>query len=272
MCNTRDFHFIIFLFNHFTGVFGIPQKIVAKAAYEALNTYDNQSGPKTLKEVRFVNLDVEVKQVFVSVFMSDNNASAFPSAAKPSLESALDSTDHLIFTSDCGITIEAYCGNLLDGSTEAVVCSVNGNLNLGGGAARAVARKAGQRELEEECRRLIAEHGGQEFVVGETMHVGSHELTNQGLIRFVVLVVGPTNSEDRDLLHTELIESFYNCIKYANNTLKVSSLAIPAISSGMVHWINAYLLSLVDLFAFVEYFDYFRNHIVRCAFIDMNFS
>jgi hypothetical protein len=58
----------------FTGIFGVPKRLVAEAAYEALMAFDKrmqERGAKSyLREIHFVNIDAETTQVFVDTFKS----------------------------------------------------------------------------------------------------------------------------------------------------------------------------------------------------------
>ena len=55
-----------------SGVFGVPKSVVAQAAYNALQHFNTQmqsaDGKHHLKNVRFVNIDLEATQIFVAVF------------------------------------------------------------------------------------------------------------------------------------------------------------------------------------------------------------
>ena len=52
---------------------------------------------------------------------------------------------------------------------------------------------------------------------------------------YVIHVAGPNATEfhDQDECHHLLRAAFRNCFKYANSTLNVHELAVPAISSGI---------------------------------------
>ena len=57
------------------GIYGVPKRVVANAAYEALIKFDQQfQQPQWLKSVHFVNIDVETTQTFVDVFTTKRRA------------------------------------------------------------------------------------------------------------------------------------------------------------------------------------------------------
>jgi hypothetical protein len=58
----------------FTGIFGVPKRLVAETAYEALMAFDERirkPGVKRyLREIHFVNIDADTTQVFIDTFNS----------------------------------------------------------------------------------------------------------------------------------------------------------------------------------------------------------
>jgi len=68
--------------------------------------------------------------------------------------------------------------------------------------------------------------------MSEVMHTASGNLRSK--ITYVIHVLGPAavNYTSRDLLTADLVNTFYNCLCYANDTLGVNSVAIPALCSG----------------------------------------
>ena len=129
----------------------------------------------------------------------------------------------------CGIDVQIYCGNLLDAKVDAIVNPANSQLLHGGGAARAIAAAAGK-QLEEECRAYIRQHN--ELKVTQVMHTTAGKMNPPVL--YVIHVVGPSASEFPNPadLYKAVFDTFDHCMLYANNFLHVSSLCIPAVSSG----------------------------------------
>lgn len=107
----------------------------------------------------------------------------------------------------------------------AIVNPANGQLRHGGGAALAIARKGGI-VIDEESQAWIAGHGSV-----ETGHVA---FTNGGNLpaKFVIHAVGPIwgshDGQEAELLRNAVREAIVMA-----ELLRVGSIAIPAISSGI---------------------------------------
>ena len=113
--------------------------------------------------------------------------------------------------------------------TEAIVNPANVRLLHGGGAARAIADAAG-RELENDCRDYIRQHG--QLKVAKPMHTSAGNLPLP--IVCVIHVAGPDSShyQNKEQCYEQLKCAFRNCLQYANKVVEVQSISIPAISSG----------------------------------------
>jgi len=128
-----------------------------------------------------------------------------------------------------GIRVEVYQGDLVDETVDAIINPANSYLRHGSGAARAIADAAGW-QLENECKDFIRQH--ECLNVTKVTHTSAGNLKPK--IRFVIHAVGPRAAEFRDdtQLFEALKETFFNCLQYANVQLCISSVSIPAISSG----------------------------------------
>jgi len=142
-------------------------------------------------------------------------------------------TDPFRMVTPCGIEVQIYRGNLLDEKVDAIVNPANAQLVHGAGAARAIAEAAG-RQLLQECRAYIDEH--KELKVTQAMHTTAGNLTPR--VIYVIHVAGPSASQFRnqDDLYRAVFATFDHCLLHANNVLQVSSLSVPAISSGEYVW------------------------------------
>ena len=126
--------------------------------------------------------------------------------------------------------IEIVRGDIVRQNLEAVVNAANGNLIHGAGVAGAI-KRAGGNIVDVESEEWVRKHG--------PVSVGSVAVTNAGNIpgaKKVIHAVGPLFSSDaRDLSDRDLHllrETIRNALEAAD-TLKLKSIAIPAISCGV---------------------------------------
>lgn len=121
-------------------------------------------------------------------------------------------------------------GNLVRQRTDAIVNPANSQLLHGGGAAAAIAKAAGK-ELELECKEFIKRE--KTLPVTKVIHTTAGNLKPN--IKYVIHTVGPENKKSnktKDHLFSMMLETFLNCFRYANDRMSISSIAVPAISSG----------------------------------------
>ena len=120
-------------------------------------------------------------------------------------------------------------GDLTRQRVDAIVNPTSVELRHGGGASKCIADGAGLR-LTNECRDYIQRNGN--LSVSVPMHTTAGLLNPP--IRHVIHVAGPdaTGGVDLHVAGDLLTRTFYNCLVYANSTLNVRSIAVPAISSG----------------------------------------
>lgn len=149
-------------------------------------------------------------------------------ASKASLASESKSDGYTMITPG-GIIVEVYQGDLIAETVDAIVNPANSHLRHGGGAARVIADAAGL-ELEEECKNFLRRH--KYLNVTEVMHTSAGKL--QPKINYVIHAVGPRAAKypDQTELFHVLRQTFINCFRHADSALHVSSLSLPAISSG----------------------------------------
>ena len=129
----------------------------------------------------------------------------------------------------CGIVVHIYCGNIIDEKVDAIVNPADARLIHGSGISRAIAAAAG-RQLEEECTAYIRQH--KELKVTQAMHTTAGKMNPP--ITYVIHVSRPSASlfPNPDDLCKAVFDTFDHCMLYANDVLRISSMSIPAISSG----------------------------------------
>lgn len=125
--------------------------------------------------------------------------------------------------------IETVRGDITEQQVDAVVNAANSSLLGGGGVDGAIHRKGGPRILSE-CRDLRASH------YGKGLRTGQAVATTAGLLpaRWVIHTVGPVWSATED--RAELLASCYRQSLRVADELGASTVAFPAISTGIYGW------------------------------------
>ena len=133
-------------------------------------------------------------------------------------------------TAESQLEVEVLKGDLTTHKSNAIVNPANKYLLHSGGAAKAIQNAAGS-SLICECYDYIRKH--KELPTSSVMHTTSGKLPRP--INYVIHACGPNardHPDDKQCLQL-LEKTFLNCFVYANDTLHVQSLALPAISSGI---------------------------------------
>ncbi len=124
-----------------------------------------------------------------------------------------------------GPVIEVRQGDLTQEEVDAIVNAANSYLAHGGGVAGAIVRRGGY-AIQEESERWVAEHG--------PVPTGQVALTGAGRLpcRWVIHAVGPVwqggGAHEEELLEAAVRNSLLKA-----EELKLQSIALPAISSGI---------------------------------------
>ncbi|KAK3599402.1 hypothetical protein CHS0354_036416 [Potamilus streckersoni] len=136
----------------------------------------------------------------------------------------------LEFTVD-GVKAVVYYGNIVKASTNAIVNAAMGSLVNAGGVAMAIADAAGSK-MQKECDDFVKKHGKLE--TAQVIHTCAGGKLDKR-VKYIIHTVGPIWSETRDTekcVH-ELTSTFLNCLNYADSKLKLVSITMPVISSGI---------------------------------------
>jgi putative ATPase len=130
----------------------------------------------------------------------------------------------LTYDGPAACTIEVVRGDITAEGVDAIVNAANGRLAHGGGVAGAIVR-AGGREIQEESRAWVREHG--EVPTGEAAITGAGTLP----ARYVIHAVGPVWRDRGD--EPQLLRDAVQSALALADERGVSSLSLPAISSGI---------------------------------------
>lgn len=145
------------------------------------------------------------------------------------------------------LNVNIFQGDITKQKSEAIVNAANGLLLHNGGVAKAIADAVGS-ELRDECEQYVRNYGA--LRTSEVMHTTSGRLKDN--VKYVIHAVGPTNREkDCEAL---LQQTFSNCLHYANNTLGITSISIPAISSGTVQNQHVTFIIICSIYSFFSQF------------------
>lgn len=146
------------------------------------------------------------------------------------LKTGDNDADKLIFTTQSGIKVTVCEGDLVEQKVGGIVCPVNNEINLGGGCAGAVVRKAGG-SLTNECRAYI--ECMKTLKDTQAIHTTSGELKEN--TQFVIFVAGPQPSKcTESQMYNGLVETYFNCLLHANDFLHLTSISFPAINAGKI--------------------------------------
>ncbi|XP_066278182.1 uncharacterized protein [Branchiostoma lanceolatum] len=137
-------------------------------------------------------------------------------------------SDRYVFRTKEGITVSMYQGDLTQEKVTAIVNAANGYLAHAAGIAAAIQEQAGP-SLEEECRKYISKHGP--LYETQVMHSSAGDLP----CHYVIHAVGPKwrDYSNKTECASALRVTFLNCLDYANEKLHATTIAVPAISTGI---------------------------------------
>eukprot|EP00117_Sycon_ciliatum_P000274 scpid21327/ scgid5790/ Probable E3 ubiquitin-protein ligase DTX3; Protein deltex-3; RING finger protein 154 &gt; Probable E3 ubiquitin-protein ligase DTX3; Protein deltex-3 len=128
-----------------------------------------------------------------------------------------------------GVQISICVGDITQQDVSVIVSASNGKLVPHGGVARAIAQAGGAR-IQQEARAQLSEIGLHEFPTGSAVTTTAGKLN----AKHVIHAIGPdcraeTDAEENNALLKQVV---MRALSEAASTLKVSSVAFPAISSG----------------------------------------
>jgi len=128
------------------------------------------------------------------------------------------------------LRVQIGTGDIVKQHTQAIVNPANSHLNHFGGAAWTIADAAGL-DLVGECEAYKQTHGLLPTVA--VMHTTAGKLRPH--IEYVIHTVGPRDVDygDKEELQTILTRTYHGVIKYASEILRIPTLCIPPISSGI---------------------------------------
>jgi O-acetyl-ADP-ribose deacetylase (regulator of RNase III) len=124
-----------------------------------------------------------------------------------------------------GSTIELVEGDITRQSVDAIVNAANSSL-MGGGGVDGAIHRAGGREILEECRKIVAEHGS--LAAGRAVSTTAGQLP----AGFVIHTVGPVwhGGEHNE---PETLASCYRESLSVADKLHLTNIAFPSISTGI---------------------------------------
>lgn len=136
-------------------------------------------------------------------------------------------------TNNRKLNVSIRVGDNIYSRCDIIVNPANSRLEHNGGAAKSIARAAGD-SLNDECRTYINEH--------HELGIATPLLTSSGLlgptVKYVLHIVGPNAHEEpflsEPLLAQQLChDAFLACLRCADMTSDVQSIALPALCTGL---------------------------------------
>jgi O-acetyl-ADP-ribose deacetylase (regulator of RNase III) len=119
--------------------------------------------------------------------------------------------------------------DLTEQDTNAIVNAANSLLILGGGVAGAINRKGGP-SIQKECDEIMNKRKSN-LRNGDVVHTKYGNLKNDNL-KYIFHAVGPRYYDGRKGEKEDLVTTFDNCFKMAND-IEIESVSLPPISSGI---------------------------------------
>ena len=128
-----------------------------------------------------------------------------------------------------GVKVTLIHGDITRLKVDGIVNAANGRLAHCGGVAKAISVAAGP-DLAKECRRVMNHLNGRELPVGGVIETTAGYLPCSKVLH----AVGPrwVDYRDKEECRQHLRRTFLNCFRLASEKLRMTSLALPAISSG----------------------------------------
>lgn len=132
------------------------------------------------------------------------------------------------YRTENGVNISLRYGDITGEKVDAIVNPANGFLTHGAGLAKLIVNRGGL-GIQRESDKLIRKRGHQSLHVGDAVHTISGNLP----CKFVIHAVGPEWGKQSDIKGINLLQkACFASLKLASQ-LGLSSVAIPAISSGV---------------------------------------
>ncbi|XP_070540787.1 uncharacterized protein [Ptychodera flava] len=144
-------------------------------------------------------------------------------------ERGMEYNDRCQFTLN-DISIQVYRGDITHENTDVIVNAANEDLDHIGGLAAAISDAAGY-QLQSECKDILYRRNYQPLAASEIVPSRAYTLP----CKHVIHAVGPRwyRFKDKSYCISLLKETFQNCLSCADRDLKVRSIAIPTVSSGI---------------------------------------
>ena len=140
-----------------------------------------------------------------------------------------------------------FAGNIICQNVDAIVNVTNVELKHCTNSSKYI-QDAGGPQLIAECRTYLARHG--KLKVSEPMHTSAGNIP----VRYVIHVAGPRliDCTDDDEFHLIVSNTVENVLRYANDVLSATSVAIPPVISGRMY---SYSFDCCSFIYSVKYFS-----------------
>ncbi|OXB58391.1 hypothetical protein ASZ78_012419 [Callipepla squamata] len=232
------------------GIFGFPLQECVNAIVSAIrNTLEEFNGKSSLKEIHLVDIKEDNVQAFIRALKEVSSGDAPPDSPvhqvdrvhQPSKKSTASQSssgmNFALVTTEEGLDITLKKGSIEDATTDGVVISVSGDLQLEKGQlAKALLSKAGpklQAELNEEGLGKL--HGE-----GSVFTTKGYNLSCSHVLHAVV----PGWSQESDSAEKMLGKVIAKCLQTAEE-LSLKSITFPAIGTGVLGFPSSVVAKLL---------------------------
>ena len=203
-----------------SGIFGGPKDICSKALLDAVKEFSENENTLIIKVLHLINLDEKATRAIEEAFhiytTPEGEVSSQP----------LDDGGYQYVTAE-GIQLYVEQGDITRVSADAIVNPTDHCLSHAGGVSKAILKKAGDK-FKNDCQEKMKHRS--HLQPNEVIHTSGGALP----CKFVLNVISPFFNKTRP--HSEYEEALQKaitaCLRTANHSLKLTSVALPLMGSG----------------------------------------
>ncbi|XP_072026037.1 uncharacterized protein [Amphiura filiformis] len=208
-----------------SGIFGGPKELCSKALVEAVQEFSETTTTLIIRSLHLINKDHEATKSIDKAFETYLQIPTGNQAAN--MTNQVSSRTDGQFVTFEGIQIYVQKGDITQQFVDAIINPSDSTLSHKGGVSKAILKAAGEK-YNQECRDIIKHRVF--LKPNEVVHTSSGNLPN----KFVLHVASPQFNSARPKSENSgaLKDAIKACIRRANHSLKLTSIALPLMGSG----------------------------------------